>query len=63
MINKIFTILTRPFREHYVVDYRDSCVMYIGTFKQCKKAINVLPGGFYGILTRNQLNEEELKTL
>lgn len=57
------SFIIRLFRKHYVVDYMDSCVMYIGTYKECVRAIDVLPGGIYGILTKNQLSDDELKTI
>lgn len=64
MLNKIrLNFKLRKSRECYVVDLEDQCVMYIGTYKQCKKAINVLPGGLYCIFTYADLNEEEKSSL
>lgn len=45
--------------KYYLVDLIDHFVLYSGTFSECEEVINTSYGGAYGILTYEQMTDEE----
>lgn len=45
--------------KYYLVDLIDHFALCSGTFSECEEVINTSYGGTYGILTYDQMTDEE----
>ena len=44
-------------RQWFIYDWVDECVHYEGTFRNCGRVIDFLPGGEYSVVSKLDYNE------